>query len=451
MFTEKENAIRDVMGTLCNYINVRGNKAEMNNNQITMKNYFTLKTILFIIFASISTNSFCQSILSDKSLSNKFLHNDFSYLKQSFTSYKNSYRIIGSTNNGCSIEGNAISNYLKQGHWKYHLGTGISIIGNYKNDKKIGNWYYINKKDTIAKLHFEDGKYSEVQESYYKNGNVWEQKIYSHSNNSSTTYDKNGNIILKTFSEGTNFNEIAFENISDTLYNIKFIGITPVYFISSKSSKSKYSGGIKHGTGELGIVDKEHNSKVIIQVKDSLLNGDYKLYHFKHLIVTGKYKNGYMDGTWSYYFMNKKISEFNCNWNDRKLFNIDTYLNAAKEYDLKSYNAIYNPHNHYVKPIYIPNNSDTYNSLVPDELKRYLNIRTYLPSKNKSIRMFDTPVIVSFTIDEIGEITNIKVISDVDQEIKKDIISVLKVAPLIAPRFDNNIPLKTEIRTNIVL
>jgi antitoxin component YwqK of YwqJK toxin-antitoxin module len=226
---------------------------------------------------------------------------------------------------------------LKTGQWIFQPDQDFKMIGYYKSDKNDSIWTCYLKEKIQSIQNFRTGELR----SYYPNGNI---NIKADSINGEYLYIKHSKRggIIKQIKSGPVYKESkVFDNKGKLLEHIVFKNDIPYnIFISSKEDKDLVlEGDVDKGNGFINVklrdfLTEELYTKEYFQIKDSKPDGEYKEFNEKgKVLVSGQYKNGFMDGEW--FLTNpKKIIHYSSN----DSIDYDTVMNIGLQLDYQVYN-----------------------------------------------------------------------------------------------------------------
>ena len=319
--------------------------------------------------------------------------------------------------------------------------TKSQISGNYQNGNKSKTWYYINKKDTVAKLNYKNGKLQGRQYGFYiKGGLVCEiDYIDGKRHGVEKCYSKNGQIVeeLNYKNDKLDGDYLMYSDNGKLLTKMRYYNQTPISLenYSEDTSKTMYSGTLKNGTGSLvSYIKNELTGKrqvhLIRNFQDSLMHGEI-IGHDSEGILSykGQYYRGYMNGKWVFYSKQGTVE---------KEILID-YLEEMKK-DISNINAInyeVRTFNHVEEPVFKTAYYKTFQEFV--KLKK-----TY-PQVCQELNIEGT-VFVQFVVDDLGQVEDIKISKSAHKLMDAEVISVVKTSPLWTPGFKNGLPVNWQMQ-----
>lgn len=198
------------------------------------------------------------------------------------------------------------SNGMKEGTWEAYYSNGaLSCTMPYKNGKKNGLFkgFYIN--GTVSfEIPYTDNNISGISSHYYKNGKIFSEEIYQGDtlNGISKEYYENGVLKIKKYMKGKNIDSVYlsyYDNGSlwghlvyknGTIYNV-------VSYLA-RDGKPLNSGTLKDGTGTMRFYDLEGTIKSEETYTNLLLDGHAKYSKKGILISEGDFNKGKTEGLW---------------------------------------------------------------------------------------------------------------------------------------------------------
>jgi TonB family protein len=301
------------------------------------------------------------------------------------------------------------------------------MIGYYKSDKNDSIWTCYLKEKIQSIQNFRTGELR----SYYPNGNI---NIKADSINGEYLYIKHSKRggIIKQIKSGPVYKESkVFDNKGKLLEHIVFKNDIPYnIFISSKEDKDLVlEGDVDKGNGFINVklrdfLTEELYTKEYFQIKDSKPDGEYKEFNEKgKVLVSGQYKNGFMDGEW--FLTNpKKIIHYSSN----DSIDYDTVMNIGLQLDYQVYNIEVMPKFNGGEPAL--------------EFRKYIG-RSLIYPVNAAMSGDMGRVIVQFKVNKIGKVVNAEVVAGISKSLDQEAIRVVTSSPYWRPRLQDGIPEET--------
>ncbi len=330
---------------------------------------------------------------------------------------------------------------LETGQWIYTPGSDIKIIGNLKEGKRDGEWKYYKGKDLISSLNYKEGLLEGEAKGYFENG---EQACICYYRNDSITgeyksYYKNGKV-----KEIINYNNGEYDGAyqmyndkGELVFKIVYKQGTPFDIIELNTDEALFGGDLQNGTGKfVRYALDQDNQKFVKQIrnyKDGKLHGQVKEYdHRGNPFYRGQYMKGYMVGMWV--FDMDKEKEYKQLYHFSDSIKTDTtkwFLTSLKQELVESG----------VKPRFNNKNEEAFRYHIQT------NLSYPVKSNNKGV---SGRVITAFTVDQLGLVKDIRIVSSGSSELDQEAIRVIRSSPLWVPGFKNQLPVNVRYTFPIV-
>lgn len=190
---------------------------------------------------------------------------------------------------------------------------------------------------------------------------------------------------------------------------------------------------------------------------DSTETGNFTYYSFdgKQILTTGQFKNGYKDGTWSYYDENGNLRKTEIHYADSTIQNVNKsstssqiYIPYGKTIEFTFFDEFQNEGDLLMeKMINFPDVEAEFPGGI-SKMFEYLGKNISYP--NKALKNNDQgKVFVQFVVEANGKITNVEVIRGVSKELDAESIRVIKKMPKWKPAEHKGVKVKSKIRIPI--
>lgn len=342
--------------------------------------------------------------------------------------------------NNKQVDGN-YKNDLKNGEWTFYNQNGeISITGQYEHGDKAGTWLYYRNNEIISKLIYSENAEIDTFYGYWPDGQIAHEKIIDRKSETTKSIQFYDNGKPLQISESINGKLVGsyqrYDSIGNLVLDIEYLKGNPYSLKLNKKCKSfpeSYRGDLNEGNGKL-IIDKfdadldDFFQFLDLNFKGGLLDGDYKrFYPSGQLFCHGNYESNYLSGDFTFYDENGEIDTI-----------INYSINDSIEYDIEQ--GI------------IRNYSD--GLIIVELMPRFLggefqNFRYYI-QKNLKYPMIAVEngiqgkVFVQFSVNNIGELEDIKVVKGVHELLDEESLRVVNLSPYWEPGFQYAVPVKVQ-------
>ncbi len=358
------------------------------------------------------------------------------------------------------------NNGEKDGHWKFYNYEGVLIFeGNYKNGLRSGRWTFYKENKVNYEIYFKNetrdstwikryddgnvefivkyvnGKKHGESKLYYRNHNIKQECKYNHGQLSGSffKYYDNGKVMEETsfsngkpngtshvyFRNGKLFQELMFEDG-------KLMELTIQQDINGKPLSKSH---VKEGKGYFVsfYLPEDDKEEMIISTECSIKNGTrdgkYTSY-FKNgnKKRKGIYSLGIETGKWKYYNkQGKVISKPKFGETGKEISIRGFYDEEIPSTIIGSYFSILDREPEF------PGGEDKLNSFIANNVN--------YPDKY-SIMGIGGQVLISFTINETGELINPKIDKSINEDLDQEAMKVIKLMPPWTPGYKDGLPIK---------
>jgi len=471
------------------------------------KYYYTLSFILLTIYSFADNPSknktvkvFYQEVNKKNKLVDGSIQQEFEVLESNDTIKNGFYRAYDRYKK-LLISGNYTHN-RKIGNWIFYSNGIVESTGNYKDDLEDGKWTFYNGKNLKAEGYYLKGLPIGLWKQYRSNGNVDSEinynddsklngscKLYNSKGNLQIQgeflnglknglwihYRENGNLICKIMYKNDKKNDTSYTFFNDNIRSKQKIYSNGIllqqtsYYISGKLKSTHnisdtitrvYTNKDYYENGQLNS-ERVSNDSMLLSIKyfgkkgNPLDNGDYKdgngsllSYDDDTLISEATYKNYKLNGGFTTYYHNGKISSIGQFKDDERTGTWYSYSEQGIKLTTINYDAPENTHatlqfdsiindKIYDRAEIMP----SFENGIPD-LMKFLSHNIRYPALALENGL-EGKVIIKFFVDDLGFINGITVLKDgVGGGCAEEAVRVVNYMPRWNPGYQDGFPVK---------